>query len=868
MAEFLRAKTSTFTNKPMGVIDTRTGGAEVGKAIANLGNNITEMAFKDAVKDQEKLGKDTVLQMPVRDENNDLVIAELPTNLSSVARETAEPLLQRKMADAIYMDTQLGLANIRKSAKNEAEYSEKANVYLEQVEMRLSETGGDAYIQEARNAFGKVSSQHSIDLMIKDGKRENEIALTNHYGVVDQSIASIKLQFATNDPSAQTDFDLTKAKILSTTNSFMDVNPTGVSKALDQLEVAKAEGIIRRVTNNASSDDYMKIQKAVLDGGMSLKNVPKEYRESVKEAIKTLDKDLLDDLDAALEPFRIDQTNSENKAKSLFNQGKPVRQLQASREIDTFSNEMITNLANGNISFEEASKSLAAKLISNDQQVGLIGEPHVRRNRLVLLDGYVRGVTNNMAQTVDDINAEDINNVIQAITTNNSELEALRPELRPYVKTILDGTPDNLNDKIAGSFSRLRQTLNMQDIKRKAIEGEMVYGNRLTQGLESNSAKSMKAVDNIILNGKSQDYFNSRQSLGDPQLDFFLKKGNLPLSVVTQMEKLASGSLTGEAFDVALQRYMSISSKLNKNSGKFQDYFSTIHNGLSAGDNAKLKAAVNIAEIKGFENFNEILGDITNMETEEGTRAVNLKARQIFEDKSIETYLRGEITDHNVIREMKPYVQYLIHGGVDVDKIKENVKNFIDTKFLETKGIVADPLGPANKSLYALDAIIPDADLQNEFLTLIKAELPDGYNFGVTVGRENLGLLRFMPGAQEVASQGDTSVNQERVYLVPQPISPTNISGGRTGEVLYHVMYVDKSDMLSPLIKDGISLTFSTKEVTQKIVDKENNDALQLEEDRLKDDILSSDIAQSNINADIIKNNNTPSLGKRLMDVD
>ena len=205
MAEFLRAKASTFTNKPMGVIDTRTGGAEVGKAIANLGNNITEMAFKDAVKDQEKLGKDTVLQMPVRDENNDLVIAELPSNLSSVARETAEPLLQRKMADAIYMDTQLGLANIRKSAKNQAEYSEKANVYLEQVEMRLAETGGDSYIQEARNAFGKVSSQHSIDLMIKDGKRENDIALTNHYGVINESIASIKLQFATGDPMSQND---------------------------------------------------------------------------------------------------------------------------------------------------------------------------------------------------------------------------------------------------------------------------------------------------------------------------------------------------------------------------------------------------------------------------------------------------------------------------------------------------------------------------------------------------------------------------------------------------------------------------------------------------------------------------------------
>ena len=71
-----------------------------------------------------------------------------------------------------------------------------------------------------------------------------------------------------------------------------------------------------------------------------------------------------------------------------------------------------------------------------------------------------------------------------------------------------------------------------------------------------------------------------------------------------------------------------------------------------------------------------------------------------------------------------------------------------------------------------------------------------------------------------------------------------------------------------PLVKNGMLLTFSTKEVTQKIVDKENNDALQLEEDRLKDDILSSDIAQSNINADIIKDNNAPSFAQRLMDAD
>ena len=856
MAEFLRAKASTFTNKPMGVIDTRTGGAEVGKAIANLGNNITEMAFKDAVKDQEKLGKDTVLQMPVRDENNDLVIAELPSNLSSVARETAEPLLQRKMADAIYMDTQLGLANIRKSAKNQAEYSEKANVYLEQVEMRLAETGGDSYIQEARNAFGKVSSQHSIDLMIKDGKRENDIALTNHYGVINESIASIKLQFATGDPMSQNDYNLTRLRILSTNDSFMDVNPTGVSKALDELAIAKAQGIIQSVTSNASANDYMLIQSAVLDGGVSLKKVPEKYREFVKEAITNLDKDLLDDLDASLEPLRIDKNNQETKAKSLFNANKPNRQLKASRKTSEVANNLTIDIANGSINdLPKHIDKLNQELKSNDANIDNILKPAVETNRLLLIDGYIRGVTNLMAKSIDDITSLDITNVMQAIVTNDPNRQSLRPELKPYVKAILDGSPVNLNNQIASGFSRLRDTLNQQEVKTNKIKEAEIFNIRVEQNLEPNNAKTRKHIDQKILQGKPANYYNMKQSLNDSQIDNYIRDGYMPEGIITQMGKLASGSLSGDAFDTALQRYMSISSKLNKKTNKFQDYFIT-SNSLGANVNAKLKAAVDVAEIKGFDNFNTILSDIGNMKTEQGEEGVRLKAKEAFGEKvSIESFLRSKVTDANVIREMKPYVEYLLHGGVSVKDIDTKVTNFIDTKFFETKGIVADPYGPANKSLYSIDAILPVHG--DKFLDLIRAELPDGFVLGTSQGRDAVGMVKINPS------------DSERVYLVPQPISPTNIDGGRSGgEVLYHSMIIDKSGMLVPLVKNGMLLTFSTKEVTQKIVDKEDESARVDQVSRENDDVDSEALAQSAINADIIKDNNAPSFGQRLMDVD
>ena len=111
--------------------------------------------------------------------------------------------------------------------------------------------------------------------------------------------------------------------------------------------------------------------------------------------------------------------------------------------------------------------------------------------------------------------------------------------------------------------------------------------------------------------------------------------------------------------------------------------------------------------------------------------------------------------------------------------------------------------------------------------------------------------------------------DSERVYLVPQPISPTNIDGGRSGgEVLYHSMIIDKSGMLVPLVKNGMLLTFSTKEVTQKIVDKEDESARVDQVSRENDDVDSEALAQSAINADIIKDNNAPSFGQRLMDVD
>ena len=96
MVQFLKAKPTSFVNKPVGIVSTDTGGQRAGQVLANVANNLAGQFFKEATDQQKKLGEQYALNLPVRDENNNLVFQPIDTNLSAVARETAEPLIRKR----------------------------------------------------------------------------------------------------------------------------------------------------------------------------------------------------------------------------------------------------------------------------------------------------------------------------------------------------------------------------------------------------------------------------------------------------------------------------------------------------------------------------------------------------------------------------------------------------------------------------------------------------------------------------------------------------------------------------------------------------------------------------------------------------
>ena len=86
MVQFLKAKKTTFINKPVGVNSVNTGAVQAGQTLANVGKSLATEFFKEAEEEQIKLGKDVGLSLPTRDTEGKLLFQDVPSSLSAVAK--------------------------------------------------------------------------------------------------------------------------------------------------------------------------------------------------------------------------------------------------------------------------------------------------------------------------------------------------------------------------------------------------------------------------------------------------------------------------------------------------------------------------------------------------------------------------------------------------------------------------------------------------------------------------------------------------------------------------------------------------------------------------------------------------------------
>jgi len=181
MAEFLKAKTTTFVNRPLGIINTRTGAAESYEALARAGQQAQQIFYEEAVENQKKAGRDYVqnLRVQARDENGNLTYTEIDKSLSQVATREAEPLLRAKMSNALLVDASKQLNKIRAESPDAKTFETKANNYIAESMKQLDNTGGGEYTSVYQQLATKTMAQHLNHMVLADAKQAQQVDAQN-----------------------------------------------------------------------------------------------------------------------------------------------------------------------------------------------------------------------------------------------------------------------------------------------------------------------------------------------------------------------------------------------------------------------------------------------------------------------------------------------------------------------------------------------------------------------------------------------------------------------------------------------------------------------------------------------------------------
>ena len=280
MVEFLKAKQTQYINKPIGVIGTNTGASDVGQALMNAGNMISEIAFRDAVEKQTEAGKDYAkgATLTARDENNKLTYVKLPDDLSVVAKKAAKPVLEKRFMNMLERDTSLKFSDYHRQHKDDpAMFKSKVNSYIEETAKRLNESGysdlSGVYADQALT----LSVQHT-------NKIQNDI-----YNEQENAANQLDLEVATRQ--MQESFEIAKAGDIDGSDAIDQVSKTILNDLRD-----------RKVIKQPAFDEAMNVMKSnrlrallgqkinLMDGNPQALNA---LARSFKQNITTQDKPIL-----------------------------------------------------------------------------------------------------------------------------------------------------------------------------------------------------------------------------------------------------------------------------------------------------------------------------------------------------------------------------------------------------------------------------------------------------------------------------------------------------------------------------------------------------------------------------------------------
>jgi hypothetical protein len=255
--------------------------------------------------------------------------------------------------------------------------------------------------------------------------------------------------------------------------------------------------------------------------------------------------------------------------------------------------------------------------------------------------------------------------------------------------------------------------------------------------------------------------------------------------LIDKLDQIGSGLQVANA-----EQYLDLFAALSNDPTETGVFISRFGNAISPKD-AQLLTDIHQIRLATGGSVNEIATTLIERQSDPKSR-VNMDV--VLKKMTPTAYALGQIGDPIIAEELASVVEYMALTGKSASQINSVLSSTVDSKYAKSR-FIADPRFPAGsikKSRYSLEAVFPEKDDRNAFVTRVNEQLPSGYS--------------LIP---------NLDADEKRVMLVPDE---------STAGLNYFAYFVDENEELRPLIieQDGQPMwpTFDRSDIADHMANK------------------------------------------------
>jgi hypothetical protein len=280
-AEIKRSRSGqSFLNKPIGVVNVRTGSNKVHEQRARNFAAAGEFAFDLAKRMQVKEGEEFAQKARIRDENGNLDYAEIPVGLGRFGRDAAERILEDRYFTQLNEDTPIAAKQIADNPElkgkdgliNAALWEQNFEKWIDTTAKSIEASGNTAVLASFIDGAYNYKKEYANSIIIKNLETKNKQAKA----VYKTSNRKAANELRTSYANGITEDAVAAYNVLIQKNNQSFVNGTINEdiRNVTEFEInnARLNGMVDFVTKDASPEAF-KTLKAQLRSGSAEKTI-------------------------------------------------------------------------------------------------------------------------------------------------------------------------------------------------------------------------------------------------------------------------------------------------------------------------------------------------------------------------------------------------------------------------------------------------------------------------------------------------------------------------------------------------------------------------------------------------------------------